>query len=494
MKFELLKIRNEYKTVRSKVLSSLFWICLIGIIILPLLIGVLYALPAADDFSHANASVAALKDSNIFVVACTSTKDIYMTWQGTFTSCFLMYIIEPFRTMGVMGIRGFLVLNLVVFFISVLWFGSKIVRNMFGVYDRNSFLILLTFFVFVSFGICDGGQEIFYWYTGACVYTVPMSLTFCSLALYMEFLWGEKRYRKRVWLCILAFIASGGVLQVTAILCYGMLILWVLFLAMNKGKEKILSGVPFISAFIGALINAFAPGNFARHAKMEEGIHIYKALINVAKVIILQIKGIIIENLFIYIMIFCFLLGILFASKSDMKKRKYHPTILLLILLFGLAISIFPFCLGCATIDMALRNTYICELYIGCGSIICALEFGGWVAAEKKCFINSEKLLLVFICIGLVFVRGGDVWKLIQGTSGRTFYELCRGDIQNCSTQWLKVLDEVRDSKEDDVIIQIEEIPSTILMEPGITEDKEYWVNYSVAQYYHKNTVMILKK
>lgn len=75
MKSEIL-LKNRVD--KRKELRSLFGVCLMIIIILPLLIGVLYALPAADDFSHANDMNRALQNNNIFTASCIKTAETYM--------------------------------------------------------------------------------------------------------------------------------------------------------------------------------------------------------------------------------------------------------------------------------------------------------------------------------------------------------------------------------------------------------------------------------
>lgn len=404
-----------------------------------------------------------------------------------------MNISEPLGTIGITGLRVLLCLNVLFLAIAIFWFGIIVAEKMYGLYDRNIMLMLLLLLVFVSFGISRGGQEIFYWYTGACVYTMPMSLTFCCLAFYVQCLWEQKTYKRMVILCIMAFLASGGVLQVTAILCYGMLIIWGIYLYRNKNKNGVLAGLPFMAAVIGALINAFAPGNFVRHTYIEEGIHIFKAIKNVLKVVISQMRELFTQNLFLYVVLFCLVLGIYAASKSEIKAREYHPVLLFIILLIGMIISVFPFCLGAGTNAMPMRNIYVCDLYVGWGSALCALELGSWLGVKNGYKVSREKIFLIVICAGLVFFRTGDVWKIFQdGAAGRTFYELCTGNLQRCSLEWSSLLQVIENTKESEVEIQARKIPETILMKPGLSPDKNNWVNVSIAEYYGKDTLSVI--
>lgn len=488
-----LKLKNEFMTDKKDTLECFWMICIIGIIVLPVVICAFYALPAADDFSHANEIRKALQNSNMFVAACIKTRETYLTWQGTFTSTFLVYFFEPLETVGITGLRFLLCTNILLFAISEIWFGIVIIKKMYNLHDRKILLILLAVFTFVSFGTCRGGQEIFYWYTGVCVYTLPMSLTFCCLALYMGYLWGKKTLKIMILLCVLSFLASGGVLQVTAALCFGMLLLWGTYLYRHRDKEGVISGIPFLMCFIGALINAFAPGNFVRHAAWEEGIHAFRAIKNALIITASQIKNILkTENLFLYVMVFCFLIATYRMSRYKETVRKYHPILLMIVLLAGFLISVFPYCLGVGSTGMALRNIYMCDLYIGWSSVLCAWEFGCWLGAKSGYQIRKEELLLTFVCMILIFFRTGDMGNLFQGTFARSLYGLCSGDIQKCSAEWSVLLKDIDNAKESNVIIETERIPETILMSPGLSEDKNNFVNKFIAEYYGKDTLSVI--
>lgn len=483
----MLGIKNKIRGITSK---NVFLVCLMAGVVFPVFLGSCYALPSADDFSNANRVHEILLYCNPFVAACKATWDVYWTWQGTFTSAFLIYFLRPFETMGITGLRLCLCINTFFLAISIIWLGNKIAKILFRLINRNIIIVFELILIFVAFEICRGGKEIFYWFTGACVYTIPMGLTCCCLALYMQDLWEGKKHKNTILLCILSFLASGGVLQVTAILCYGMLILWILYLNNNKDRKGILAGIPFLISLLGALINAFAPGNFVRHTNIEDGIHLFKAIKNVLIIAGLQVKEMFIENPFLlYMILFCFLAGLFIAGGQERNSGRCNPAVLLLILVIGLLISIFPFCLGYGKAEMSLRNTYICDLYTGVGGCICAWTFGDYLGTEKKCLIGKGELLLTVTCVMLIFFRTGGYVQLFEETSGKTFYQLRTGDIQRCADEWQAVLTAIESSDENVVVIQIPEILDTILKIPGLDEDESNWINMAVAQYYGKEKI-----
>lgn len=88
MNMLITRIKEEYMGNKKELLKSFVLLCIIGIIILPLIAGAFYALPAADDFSNAQAIKKSMQDHNIFIEACLRTKETYLGWQGTFMSTF----------------------------------------------------------------------------------------------------------------------------------------------------------------------------------------------------------------------------------------------------------------------------------------------------------------------------------------------------------------------------------------------------------------------
>lgn len=472
--------------------NNMLCVCIIGAIVIVMLVGTSYALPAADDFTHANSMHDTLQNShNVLSAIFTRVKSVYMHEQGTFMSGILAAVLSSPEIVKVL-----LQINVLLFLFSVIWAGAKMIKNMYGQYDRNALLLLVTLFLFISIGMCRGGQQIFYWRTGALVYTMPMSLTFCCFAFYIEYLWEKKNSRRRLLLlCILSFLTSGGILQVTGIFCYGMLSMWLLYWKNHRGKNRVLAGVPFLAALAGALVNAAAPGNFARHKSYEEGIHIFKAVKNTLKIVFNQsaevLRG---ENLILYVIFFCIVFGAAMTARAERKSRNFHPFLLGLAVLAGWAVSIFPFCLGYGASTMVqLRNFYICDLYLGWGSAICALEFGSWLETKGGYKFSKKSVLISALCMGLVFFRSGDVVKIFHnGTVGETIAEMFSGDLQRASSGWREVLREISNSEDEEADIEVVGgIPETILMPPSLREDKEWFGNVVIARYYEKKSVAV---
>lgn len=69
-------------------------------------------------------------------------------------------------------------------------------------------------------------------------------------------------------------------------------------------------------------------------------------------------------------------------------------------------------------------------------------------------------------------------------------------DVEEIHDAWQECLIAIRDSKEKDVEIEIEEefFDSRVLALPRLSDNRENWVNEAVARYYNKDSVTVREK
>ena len=106
-------------------------------------------------------------------------------------------------------------------------------------------------------------QEVFWWWTGIAIYTIPLILSIFVVGI-SEKMTSNKVLKILGILCTI--MASGGGLDVVAFLCSMLLIsVCIRFRIRKQARDSYLYTVLlFVIAFMGACINAFAPGNFER--------------------------------------------------------------------------------------------------------------------------------------------------------------------------------------------------------------------------------------
>lgn len=238
---------------------------IILISLVPLLIVSRYDVPAADDYSFSCETHAAVNNkegfSGVMTGAWTKVKDVYISWQGTFSAIFMMAL-QP----AIWGIRFYRLTAWLMLFslgISILFFGIRMLSGVFKVNRSLSGIIsLIIFFVCVQF--LPSANQGFYWYNSSVYYTFTFSVMLTAFATAAGFVLYGGIWRYLI-LCLLN-IFIGGNNYVTALISALFSVLWVLLLFLLK-NQKWKAFVPPTLLLLAAFITSVcAPGNSGRQA------------------------------------------------------------------------------------------------------------------------------------------------------------------------------------------------------------------------------------
>ena len=245
-----------------------------------------YTVLVGDDFTH-GVRVGAFHVPlfQYFAASLRYMKEIYLDWQGTYFAMFIQALLSPINNFGLPQLKVVMILNVLLFagsLFGVVWSAFDFIFK-----DRKMPHIRLTVYSIILFSILDADifTEIFFWYSGAAAYSIPLS---CMLFAVMFFLLSNNnsysKKKKRVFSICSAFFlfcASGGSLAVTGTGCYVVLLLTVGFYLASRKKSNTPGKVPgkislnniIVTAIgiIGAVINVVAPGNFSRHTQNSGG-------------------------------------------------------------------------------------------------------------------------------------------------------------------------------------------------------------------------------
>ncbi len=248
--------------------------CIVIYIILmtiPLLYMSFFSYPAVDDFSYSmNLSLAVESgDWTIFELvklAAETSASFYGWWQGTYVSTFLMPL-QP----GIFGEQYYFLTTWIMIFIMVASFlySGKILFNLIKVDNKTAcFLSLLIWFYFVQ--TIPSPRESMFWFNGSVHYIPFICLTLIMIAKLLKGYNSSFKIIDIIILTIVGFIISGGN-QLTGFLnIFNILMLLVYILIFGKDKSKIkLILMPFISSIAGFVIMALSPGNQTRSSSLE---------------------------------------------------------------------------------------------------------------------------------------------------------------------------------------------------------------------------------
>ncbi len=266
-----------------------------------------YTVLQADDYSH---GVGVYHVSILeYIAACVKyTCKVYREWQGTYFSMFIQALFSPINNGGLIQLRVVMVCNVLLFFFSLFYLIRSFLWN-----RRKDITIYLCYvsilFVLMNIRIY---HEVFYWFSGAVSYSVPLSVAFLGLGYFVR---GNKRmdslYKKKIYYilsCIFLLMAAGGSLAVVGGLCYVLLLLLIYYFFRDGmwKRENIVVGAV---TCLGAFVNAIAPGNYIRHAEFDTKIRILEAFMDTILVVFYEIKWLANNTVFVSMLIFGILIG-----------------------------------------------------------------------------------------------------------------------------------------------------------------------------------------
>ena len=469
--------------------SSLYLlsVILIMITVLPLFFATFFMVPAADDFS--NAGMVLAKSNNIFKSAALLTVEEYFSWQGTFTVTFLLHAASPILRGGIAGIRvgSFIIVS---FYVASIYFLVYSVAK-YVLKENRLYVINLVYGVSVwlfTRGECVG--EALYWFCGGMVHTLPLSFFMLGTGFLIRVLKLQHKKRNIGMAVICMIIASGGSLQVAAacnVTALGILILnW-------RNSEIRKNTLPvFVSAFLTALINAGAPGNFARHGVIDDEYHLLKAIGWSIESVAKNIRFHLLETPIIILLLFLGVMGYQYGKRRSQENRKIF--FIGLFVLVSAAITDFPVMFGYSSIELSERCQFIENNIVG--GVLMFLGFLGGSALARydlqKVISSSRRSGFVFAGFVLIYLLGcTSEMEIDDYTPANIWINFANGNLNEFKQEYDEIFSCLEGGEGKDV--EIECIPNDldIFRSIGIQEDPSYWVNATVAHYYGCNSVFL---
>ena len=245
----------------------------IGLVILYilLLIPVLYIgrydYHCADDFGFSAASHVAWEDTHsliaVFKAAGETVVDRWHTWQGTFTTMFLMAL-EP-------GLFG----EVFYHFVPWIMIGAMSASTMYLLYvllvklvscDKPVWIsVSMLYLIYALECIIDPLQG-FFWYNGAVHYMIPHSLAMLLVAILIKARISEKKIILCFLACVIAFLLGGSNFITALGTGVGLVFAIIISVFFRHRKNIWLLIMPTIIYVPALLLNVFAPGNSVRQS------------------------------------------------------------------------------------------------------------------------------------------------------------------------------------------------------------------------------------
>ncbi len=264
------KLVDHSKRERALTLFCVLIAAAFALSLLPLLLDARYNVPYIDDVENAKHLTGVWESTHslpaLFAAAAEYTRGIFYSWQGTFSSVFLMAAGSATVFTQLPALTPILSIAMLIFSV---WFADHaLLRKTLGA-DRRTVVIIACLELLLMLQFCPSIYEGFYWYCSAVLYLICWCalITLLGVLLYQRTAAhvGAKLGLFLATLALTVLIAGGSF---TTILPAGALLLAFLIDAIRRrDRANIVLGALLLAAFCaGAGLNIAAPGNYARLA------------------------------------------------------------------------------------------------------------------------------------------------------------------------------------------------------------------------------------
>lgn len=433
-----------------------------------------YSFFQADDFSHYN-EVREMSDSTLLIRSFQYLEYWYKTWAGIYFAIFVNAVMSPLEYGGVTGLRIFLEINCLLFFITLYLMIDAINRYL-AIEVKSIYIYAVITVLLMNLGVYG---EIFYWFSGACSYSMPLSFGMLGIYLMLEGKMAQKSYFFII-ASFLVFLAAGGTLEIAGIISYILLFFVGIDWYLNRKINKCFFSV-FGSAFLGSIINVLAPGNYKRHSGE---VNLFKGGVDAIRISIQEFGGVFLNALFVVTFIACIFIG--FKIKKKIALRQ----ILLLgvILWLGTVVTIYPVALGYNLkniADFPERTVFAINIVTIISGVYMGILFG--ILCSKYVTVsNNLRFCMLVMCV--LFLLAKD-FNFREYGSAITLKGILNGEIKAYSEAVEAIYNEIENSTDENVIIP--QAPESINGFPDVwfSSDSDNWINESLAKYYGKESV-----
>lgn len=483
---EIFKNREKKDFFRWMISSGCILIMLFSI--LTIVRASAYSVLVEDDYWHGYDVGVFGGGWSYFIASLKYSGYMYMNWQGTYFSMFMQALLSPVNHYGMLQLRIVMLFNSINFFASLIgcvWVvsgrifqGQRLVR-----------LVLCTCTVFAMTAY-SSFEEIFYWFSGAASYSIPMScLLYSWIALCRSDVAVRKgrKYFLIIMVMLLGLCAMGGSLTIAATGCGAVLLLCVYSFLVHKSVNRVYLSV-FTVYLVGALLNAAAPGNFIRQKTSEGGgMHLTGALFHTYQVYESNLHWVFNRTNFGIVLLIVLICGMFLQGKMRVDRNRYTIVSVLALLIPGIAI--FPVVLGYNLSWMPNRCVFILLLVMVLIFYNLALLAGWWIV---ETVLTKNRRTVAVMTFLLIFALGTvNGYHFSDYASTRVFKKLCKGTIQNYHREYIDMLHLIKLGKGTDFVLEPSDIPEPIedFYCFDLSTETDERMNKAIAYIYQLNSI-----
>ncbi len=471
-------------------LISIGILCII--LILPLLIIAKYNRPCADDYDYALLTHEAVENSqggakimNVIKAAWQTDINYYNSWQGLYTSAFLLSLQPAIWGEKLYSLTTFIVLGICYLFL----LGSVYILNKH--FLKKSFLFcLVSSFTLLTILVLllPSPNEGLYWYNGAMNYTPWFFASIFDACLLIEIGYSKNKIAKIILIIIssiLAFIISGAnhVTAFANILILSFATIYLLF------KKRYYSLAPLIMALGGFGIMIVAPGTASRQGAFVKQTVITTILETIKHVYQLLGSWISLAWFLSLIIITPIVIQIAYLNKNKNISLKHLIGAILVMFLIICGMFCVPY-YAMGSFGTGRLTNVVWMAFMVCSWIIYILI---WEFLNKEKYVNINKFnsakvklgMNILSCLALIAlfvlpINGQESNSLIA------YHELRNKTAYYYGKQMDERIKLYNDKSLEEVKVNELNPKSKLLFFDDIKYSADDWPNVTVGQYYHK--------
>lgn len=461
-----------------------------------LAIGV-YDRPSADDHDYAIQTHRAVESGAgpgaLLRAACGTVKHFYETWQGTYSSAFLMSL-QP----GIFGERYYSLtpVILVLWSFLCLWGTFSILcRRLTGLRRRMRPLLALLATAALTLSL-PSPVEGLYWYNGAMHYLPGTLLTVLNAALALELYYpapGLRRWALCAVSCLFSLLISGGN-QMTAFLN---ILLLLLAAALLLPRRRLYPLWPLLFALAGFAVMVAAPGNAVRqNSYIRPGVlkTLCYAFAGAAE---RTAEWVNLPYLCILALFTPFSLAVVRGVRDRFSfRRPWLPLLVSCVLLCGM-LSVPYYAMGQfggPRLENAVWIVFVLLSLADWTWLLGALARWEALARPLDAFLRAvparaAPLALAASFLVLAAVSAGNPGRL--STALEAVYEFADGTARDYAAEMDARFAVLHDDSVTEVVFPAVQTQPDLLFFSDLTENPAIWPNNSCAEYYGKTAVSI---
>ena len=460
---------------------------ILAALLIPMFIVARYDMPADDDFGYGARShiayVSGRGAAGILSEALENTKDIYNSWQGSFTATFLMALQPGIFGPGYYKITVYLLV--LSFIAAVVYVFRRLLCDVFGI-DKWAARFTGVLVSVFCIELVPYPNQSFYWFNGAVYYTFFYSLMLVLFGLTISYVKRPAAWRV-VLMSVLAFLI-GGANYVTALITVISGILAVIFLAIarNRGWKALI--IPTAVALATMIISMVAPGNAVRQSELPnhpDALRTIKLAFIWGWSFIKKWTNLPWLGLMTISVPFMWHLA---GTSSRRVKYPYIATVL-------------SFCLFCAMFAPHLYASgapgpeRIEDIYFFSFIILSVINVYLWCGFLRRDRAEAGGWNPVIALASAAVAAGLVLYPAYRGqinlTSALAAGELRSGEAETYYNKHMERYAVIENSTEEDLVLDpIEEMPF-LLFAGELTTDPEYYMNVDAATYFQKNSIRV---